>query len=75
MIPATQAFKTESEHALADAKLAKALRGLPGGLVAQRTAAKARVPEFEILRNTARDIRDHTLAHLDLYLEAFAAKA
>jgi L-lactate dehydrogenase complex protein LldF len=75
MIPATQAFKTESEHALADAKLANALRGLPGGLVAQRTAAKARVPEFEVLRNAARDIRDHTLANLDLYLEAFAAKA
>lgn len=75
MIPATDAFKTATDHALADAKLAKALRGLPGGLVAQRTAAKGRVAEFETLRNAARDIRDHTLAHLDLYLEAFAAKA
>jgi len=75
MIPTTDAFKTGTEHALADAKLATALRGLPGGLVAQRTAAKGRVPEFEALRNAARDIRDHTLAHLDLYLEAFAAKA
>jgi L-lactate dehydrogenase complex protein LldF len=75
MIPTTAAFKAEAEEALADASLAKALRGLPGGLVAQRTAAKARVPEFEALRTAARDIRDHTLAHLDLYLEAFAAKA
>jgi len=75
MTPATAAFKSSAEKALADAKLAKALAGLPGGLVAQRTAAKARVPEFEALRDAARDIRDHTLQHLDLYLEAFAAKA
>ncbi|WP_334146389.1 lactate utilization protein B [Hyphomicrobium sp.] len=75
MTPATGAFKAGARQALADERLAKALRGLPGGLVAQRTAAKARVPEFEALRNAARDIRDHTLAHLDLYLDAFAAKA
>jgi len=75
MTPSTQTFKSNATAALADAKLAKALSGLPSGLVAQRTAAKGRVPEFEALRNAARDIRDHTLAHLDLYLEAFAAKA
>jgi L-lactate dehydrogenase complex protein LldF len=73
--PATAEFKRNATAALADAKLAKALAGLPGGLVAQRTAAKARVPEFEALRDAARNIRDHTLAHLDLYLEAFAARA
>jgi len=71
----TGAFKAGARQALADERLAKALRGLPGGLVAQRTAAKARVPEFEALRNAARDIRDHTLAHLDLYLDAFATRA
>lgn len=75
MIPTTATFKTNAETALADAKLAKALSGLPGGLVAQRTDAKARVPEFELLRDAARDIRDHTLTHLDLYLEEFASKA
>jgi L-lactate dehydrogenase complex protein LldF len=75
MTPATETFKAGAARALADAKLAKALAGLPGGLVAQRTAAKARVPEFEALRGAARDIRDHTLAHLDLYLGIFAAKA
>ncbi len=73
--PGTQTFKRNAKTALADAKLAKALAGLPGGLVAQRTAAKARVPEFEQLRDAARDIRNHTLDHLDVYLEAFATKA
>ena len=40
-----------------------------------RARAKAALPEFEALRRTGRDIRDHTLAHLDLYLEAFESNA
>ena len=34
----------------------------------------ARLPEFEALRDSARDIKNHTLAHLDLYLEAYERK-
>jgi L-lactate dehydrogenase complex protein LldF len=75
MTPKAHAFKASASAALKDEALAAALAGLPGGLVAQRTAARAKVPEFEALRTAARDIRDHALAHLDLYLEAFAAKA
>ena len=74
MTPATQSFKENAAAALADPKLAKALSGIPGGLVAQRTAAKGRVAEFEALREAARSIRDHTLAHLDLYLEMYERK-
>lgn len=69
------AFKQNSTRALADAQLQRALAGLPGGLVAQRTAARDKLPEFEALRDVGRDIRDHTLANLDLYLEAWEAKA
>ena len=36
--------------------------------------AAERLPEFEALRDLGRDIKDHTLAHLDLYLEAFEAR-
>lgn len=75
MTQTTRAFRENARKALADTQLAKALAGLPGGLVAQRTAAKAEVPEFEALRTAARDIRDHTLANLDHYLAAFADKA
>ncbi|HRN84760.1 MAG TPA: LUD domain-containing protein, partial [Hyphomicrobium sp.] len=75
MTPATRTFRENARTALGDAKLAKALGGLPTGLVAQRAAAKARVPEFETLRTAARDIRDHTLSNLDVYLSAFADKA
>ena len=37
----------------------------------RRAAAVDRLPEFEALRDSARDIKNHTLAHLDLYLEAY----
>lgn len=75
MTPASHDFKANARAALADKQLRRALDGLPGGLVAQRAAAKARLPEFEALTHVARDIREHTLAHLDLYLEAFAENA
>ena len=68
-------FLTASRSALADRQLQEALGSLPGGLVARRAQARAALPEFEALRDEARDIRDHTLAHLDLYLEAFEQHA
>ena len=40
-----------------------------GNFVPRRAAAADRLPEFEALRDSARDIKNHTLAHLDLYLE------
>lgn len=70
-----RAFKSNVKTALTDGHLQRALAGLPTGLVAQRTAARARLPEFEALRDVGRDIKNHTLAHLDLYLEAWEDKA
>lgn len=70
-----QAFKENAKSALADVQLQRALSGLKGGLVAQRTAAREKLPEFEALRDIGRDIKNHTLANLDLYLEAWEAKA
>jgi hypothetical protein len=55
--------------------LQRALADVPAGFVAARARAKAALPEFEALRRTGRDIRDHTLTHLDFYLEAFEANA
>jgi L-lactate dehydrogenase complex protein LldF len=69
------AFKSNVKAALKDLQLQRALSGLPTGLVAQRTAARAKLPEFEQLRDIGRDIKNHTLAHLDLYLEAWETKA
>jgi L-lactate dehydrogenase complex protein LldF len=44
------------------------------GFVHKREVAIAALPEFEALRAAARDIKDHTLAHLDYYLERFEAE-
>src|SRR6266536_2653032 len=67
------AFKENASAALADARLQQALSG-GLGFVERRRAAAERLPEFDALRDAARDIKDHTLAHLDLYLEAYAQR-
>jgi L-lactate dehydrogenase complex protein LldF len=65
------AFKENAKGALADPQLQSALHGIETGIVDRRRATVAKLPEFEALRNSARDIKNHTLAHLDLYLERF----
>ena len=66
-------FKDNAHEALTNARLQEAM-SFSRNFVARRTAAAARLPEFEALRDSARAIKDHTLAHLDLYLEAYEQK-
>jgi L-lactate dehydrogenase complex protein LldF len=74
-VPQTNVHFAEKAHrALADAALQKALHMSRDGFIGKRAAAVARLPEFAALRDAARDIKAHTLAHLDLYLEAYEAK-
>jgi len=70
----SRAFKENAEQALADAALQKALGFVKRGFVEKRAAAAAGLPEFEALRDQARDIKDHVLNHLDHYLERFEAR-
>ena len=70
----SSAFKANARVALNDAGLQKALARSGSAFIARRAAAAAALPEFETLRDEARAIKDHTLAHLDFYLEAFADK-
>ncbi|MGC8477249.1 MAG: lactate utilization protein B [Acetobacteraceae bacterium] len=70
----SSAFKSNAHAALGDAGLQKALARSGSSFIARRAAAAAALPEFEALRDEARAIKDHTLAHLDFYLEAFADK-
>jgi L-lactate dehydrogenase complex protein LldF len=67
-------FARNAHQALEDSHLQKALRSSRSGFIAERAAAAARLPEFEALRDSARDIKAHTLAYLDLYLEAYEKK-
>ena len=73
-IPTSASFKQNAHEALRDAGLQKALARSGSSFIARRAAAVAALPEFETLRDTARDIKNHTIAHLDFYLEAFATK-
>ena len=72
--PTSPHFKANAHKAMGDAQLQKALGNLRQGFPARRAAAMAQLPEFDALRDSARDIKNHTLAHLDLYLEAYVAK-
>jgi L-lactate dehydrogenase complex protein LldF len=65
------AFKANAKAALADAELQKALSLVEVNFIVRRRDAADKLPEFEALRDEARDIKDHTLAHLDLYLEEY----
>jgi L-lactate dehydrogenase complex protein LldF len=73
-MPDATHFKENAHAALLDAQLQKALQHVRGNFVEKRAAAAVRLPEFEALRDSARDIKDHALAHLDLYIEAYEAK-
>ena len=68
------AFKANAREALADKTLQKALGNVERGFITKRAAAAAALPEFEALRDAARDLKTHVLKHLDLYLEAYEAK-
>jgi L-lactate dehydrogenase complex protein LldF len=71
---ASPAFKENARRALDDVQLQKALGHIPTGFIDKRATAIEALPEFEALREAARDIKDHTLVHLDLYLEAYEEK-
>ena len=64
-------FKANARLALSDRQLQRALGNVRSHFVDKRLAAAAALPEFEALRAEARDLKNHTLDHLDLYLEAY----
>ena len=67
----SSSFKENTRDALSNPTLQNSLKRLHTGFVSSRSRAAARMPEFELLRDQARDIKDHVLAHLDVYLEKF----
>ncbi|MEX0808838.1 MAG: LutB/LldF family L-lactate oxidation iron-sulfur protein [Dongiaceae bacterium] len=67
-------FGENARAALADKQLQVALGHVRRNFIERRAKAVADLPEFDALRDAARDIRDHVLNHLDLYLERFEKK-
>jgi L-lactate dehydrogenase complex protein LldF len=71
MEPTSHDFPANVRTGLADPVLQRALGLARTGFPLRRQQAIERLPEFEALRDAGRAIKDHTLAHLDFYLERF----
>lgn len=64
-------FKENARAALADQELRSAMAMLNAGMVPNRQAAVDRLPEFALLSQRGRELKDHVLGKLDFYLERF----
>ena len=64
-------FQDRAKQALQDASLQRALAKARGGFVDHRQEAIDALPEFDAIRDAARDIKNHVLANLDGYLELY----
>jgi L-lactate dehydrogenase complex protein LldF len=73
--PTSANFPANVAAALGNATLRGALARATDLFAERRASAIGAVPDWEALREQARAIKAHTLAHLDHYLEEFSAKA
>lgn len=64
-------FKVNAGKALLDDDLKKALGNVKQGFVGKRAAAVKLVPEWEVIRNEAKHLKNHVLENLDHYLLAY----
>src|SRR5258706_15752472 len=71
MHPTSHTFPDNARAGLADPTLQRALGLARTGFPLRRRLAIERLPEFEALRDQGKAIKDHTLAHLDFYLERY----
>src|SRR5262249_26317249 len=71
MQPTSHDFPANARVGLGDPVLQRALGLARTGFPLRRQQAIERLPEFEALREEGRLIKDHTLAHLDHYLELY----
>ena len=75
MDPHSHNFKENASQALKNKNLQSALSQMKVGFIERRQTAVDDMPEFEDLRDQARDLKNHTLANLDFYLERYEKKA
>lgn len=68
-------FPANARQALADDKLRGALRRATGTIHERRDEAVAAVPEWQALRQRAKEVKRATLERLDEYLEEFEREA
>ena len=67
-------FKTNASKALLDDDLKQALGNVKDGFIGKRASAVALVPEWQQIRDEARQLKNHVLENLDHYLLAYESK-
>lgn len=70
----TAPFDSRVRSAIRNPRLQQSLERVQARLAGMRARAVAELPEFDPIRDYARDLKDHTLQHLDLYIEAYEQK-
>jgi L-lactate dehydrogenase complex protein LldF len=70
----TREFNKGAAVAIRDEKVQKSLLGLYNGFHKARISAAADTPDWELLRERARQVKNRTIANLDHYLEQFEKK-
>ena len=66
-------FKQNAREALLDDDLKAALSNVKEGFIGKRSAAVALVPEWQLIRDEAKTLKNHVLENLDHYLLAYEA--
>ena len=74
MLATSRDFEANARAGLANDNLQRALGLARSGFPLRRQLAVERLPEFDRLREIGRSIKDHTLEHLDFYLELYESK-
>ena len=74
MKSAAHDFPGRARAALENRELAQAMARARPGFVDRRRAVVEALPEYAALRRAARELKEHTLQHLDYYLERFEAR-
>jgi len=74
MLATSRNFEARARSGLANENLQRALALARTGFPLRRRLAIERLPEFEALREIGRAIKDHTIEHLDFYLEYYETK-
>ena len=64
-------FQTAAKTLLRDSQLRKNVRHATNVIQAKRARVVGEMPDWQELRESGRQIRNHTLRHLDFYLEQF----
>ena len=65
------AFPIAARAAMKDEQLRKNVRHATEVIQAKRARVVAEMPDWQELREAGKQIREHTMMHLDFYLEEF----